>query len=306
MARIIACCGLVLAVVLSLELVREARNRPHALLDGVVEFGGSSSNAATSSINATDRAADEAIDVWRTLELWNRIEKSQASQMKVSDSKKRASIIGSQKSVSPLKCDPRLVFTRKDAAVLVALFQDNKGVIRVILTKRAQNLSSHAGEVAIPGGKREKEDADHIATALREAKEEIGLESSLVRILTTAQPEPIFSKSFLRVTPVIGLIIDKAKLELIPNPGEVEMIFDAPLKMFLKDHGHYYEERNWLGFTHQVHFFKYHTGTDKFLIWGLTAGILIQCASIVYRELPAFENLRAPNSQADETLHFNR
>ncbi|KAH7422863.1 hypothetical protein KP509_12G029400 [Ceratopteris richardii] len=266
MARIIACCGLVLAVVLSLELVREARNRPHALLDGVVEFGGSSSNAATSSINATDRAADEAIDVWRTLELWNRIEKSQASQMKVSDSKKRASIIGSQKSVSPLKCDPRLVFTRKDAAVLVALFQDNKGVIRVILTKRAQNLSSHAGEVAIPGGKREKEDADHIATALREAKEEIGLESSLVRILTTAQPEPIFSK----------------------------------------DHGHYYEERNWLGFTHQVHFFKYHTGTDKFLIWGLTAGILIQCASIVYRELPAFENLRAPNSQADETLHFNR
>ncbi|KAJ6396794.1 hypothetical protein OIU77_021758 [Salix suchowensis] len=62
------------------------------------------------------------------------------------------------------------------------------GELRVILTKRSSQLSSHLGEVALPGGKREEGDADDIATALREAKEEIGLDPSLVDVVTVIEP----------------------------------------------------------------------------------------------------------------------
>uniref|UniRef100_A0A7C9D451 Acetyl-CoA hydrolase n=1 Tax=Opuntia streptacantha TaxID=393608 RepID=A0A7C9D451_OPUST len=59
------------------------------------------------------------------------------------------------------------------AAVLVCIFEGGDGDLRVILTERSLNLSSHSGEVALPGGKMEEGDADEVATALREAKEEI-------------------------------------------------------------------------------------------------------------------------------------
>ncbi|XP_034893812.1 nudix hydrolase 22, chloroplastic isoform X2 [Populus alba] len=76
----------------------------------------------------------------------------------------------------------------KRAAVLICIFEGNDGELRVILTQRSSQLSSHSGEVALPGGKREEGDADDIATALREAKEEIGLDPSLVDVVTVIEP----------------------------------------------------------------------------------------------------------------------
>lgn len=106
----------------------------------------------------------------------------------------------------------------KRAAVLVCLFEGDQGEVRVILTKRSSTLSTHSGrnfsflfscriclaskpfqlgrfpfliisgEVSFPGGKVEKGDADDIDTALREAKEEIGLDPSLVNVVTIFEP----------------------------------------------------------------------------------------------------------------------
>lgn len=76
----------------------------------------------------------------------------------------------------------------KRAAVLICVFEGDDGNLRVFLTLRASSLSTHSGEVALPGGKREEGDADDVATALREAKEEIGLDPSLVSVITTLQP----------------------------------------------------------------------------------------------------------------------
>ncbi|XP_061978667.1 nudix hydrolase 15, mitochondrial-like isoform X2 [Populus nigra] len=76
----------------------------------------------------------------------------------------------------------------KRAAVLICIFEGNDGELRVILTQRSSQLSSHSGEVALPGGKREEGDADDIATALREAEEEIGLDPSLVDVVTVIEP----------------------------------------------------------------------------------------------------------------------
>uniref|UniRef100_A0A0C9QM83 TSA: Wollemia nobilis Ref_Wollemi_Transcript_25006_1103 transcribed RNA sequence n=1 Tax=Wollemia nobilis TaxID=56998 RepID=A0A0C9QM83_9CONI len=181
------------------------------------------------------------------------------------------------------------------ASVLICLFEGSEGDLRVILTKRSGNLSSHSGEVALPGGKMDEEDVDESETALREAREEIGLNPSHVKVITTL--EPFLSKHLLRVTPVVGLLTNRESFLPVLNPGEVDAIFDAPLEMFLKNENHRSEEKQWMGFNYTVHHFDFETENKKFLIWGLTAGILVRAASIVYQKPPEFEEM-LPNFEA--------
>ncbi|KAA8515161.1 hypothetical protein F0562_018339 [Nyssa sinensis] len=172
------------------------------------------------------------------------------------------------------------------AAVLICLFEDDKGDLRVILTKRSSTLSSHSGEVSLPGGKTEEGDADDIKTALREAEEEIGLDPSLVNVVTIL--EPFVNKRGMTVVPVIGILSDSKAFNPSPNAAEVEAIFDAPLEMFVKDENRRAEEREWMGDKYLLHFFDYEAQDNKYVIWALTAGILIRVASIVYERPPAF------------------
>ncbi|OMO76309.1 hypothetical protein CCACVL1_15772 [Corchorus capsularis] len=181
---------------------------------------------------------------------------------------------------------------RKRAAVLVCIFRGNNDDLRVILTKRSSTLSSHSGEVALPGGKREETDADDVATALREANEEIGLDPSLVDVVTVL--EPIFTKGSMIVVPVIGILSDAKAFSPTPSADEVEAIFDAPLEMFLKDENRRAEERDWMGEKYLLHYFNYEAENENYLIWALTAGILIRVASIVYQRPPAFLEQRPP------------
>ncbi|RZC69054.1 hypothetical protein C5167_032160 [Papaver somniferum] len=197
---------------------------------------------------------------------------------------KVVSQLGFAQSATPI-ADPER-FTCKKAAVLVCLFEDNVGGLRVILTKRSTRLSSHSGEVALPGGKADEGDANDEETATREANEEIGLDPSLVNIVTVL--EPFLSKHLMRVVPVIGILSDQQAFTPIPNPAEVEEIFDAPLEMFLKDENRTSEEREWLGDKYLIHFFDYKAENKEFVIWGLTAGILIRAASVVYGQPPSF------------------
>ncbi|KAM6574829.1 hypothetical protein CsatA_023156 [Cannabis sativa] len=83
---------------------------------------------------------------------------------------------------------PQLTNFPKRAAVLVCIFQGDGGDLRVILTKRSSNLSTHSGDVALPGGKADEGDANDVETALREAHEEIGLDPSLVNVVTVLHP----------------------------------------------------------------------------------------------------------------------
>ncbi|CAL9015598.1 unnamed protein product [Prunus brigantina] len=178
----------------------------------------------------------------------------------------------------------------KRAAVLVCLFKGEDGDLHVILTKRASTLSSNPGDVALPGGKREEGDADDVDTALREAKEEIGLDPSLVNVITVLQP--IVTKRGMAVVPVIGLLSDIKAFSPAPNAAEVEAMFYAPLEMFLKDENRRAEEREWMGAKYLLHYFNYEADGKEYVIWALTAGILIRTASIVYQRQPPFPEQR--------------
>ncbi|CAD6265582.1 unnamed protein product [Miscanthus lutarioriparius] len=183
------------------------------------------------------------------------------------------------------------LFRPRRAAVLVCLFRGDGGELRVILTKRSSSLSTHSGEVSLPGGKVEEGDADDAATALRESKEEIGLDPALVTVV--ASLEHFLSKHLLVVVPVVGILSDRQAFKPALNIAEVDEIFDVPLEMFLKDENRTSEEREKMGQTFTVHYFTYEKGIQKYLIWGLTARILIHAASVVYQRPPDFTERRA-------------
>ncbi|CAN6996270.1 unnamed protein product [Brassica rapa subsp. trilocularis] len=134
---------------------------------------------------------------------------------------KLISHVGFHKPISPAK----------KAAVLICLFEGDDGDLRVILTKRASGLSTHSGEVSLPGGKAEEGDKDDDGvTATREADEEIGLHPSLVDVV--AFLEPFLSQHLLRVTPVVGILWDRKAFNPTPNPAEVELCLMHLLKCF--------------------------------------------------------------------------
>ena len=123
-------------------------------------------------------------------------------------------------SAAPRSGDPLAVLRRRlslpalgvpvperHAAVLVAL-SGPSDALDVTLTRRAEHMNSHAGEVALPGGKHEPGDADLDVTALRESAEEIGLPASAVELL--GRLEPLETINGLTVVPFVGFVPDAA------------------------------------------------------------------------------------------------
>ncbi|XP_033125336.1 nudix hydrolase 11-like [Anneissia japonica] len=168
---------------------------------------------------------------------------------------------------------------RKRATVLVPLFFKNDSV-HVLLTVRAQHMKSFAGDVALPGGKRDECDNDDVDTALREAWEEIGLPKTAVQVISQGSSRT--SEHGLQVVPVIGFIPDDFQPCL--NLDEVEDSFSVPLIDFLLSNKHslqMFGKYIFPKFTHNI-------GNKTYKIWGLTAHICIDVASIVFDKKPDF------------------
>ncbi|WP_170606630.1 CoA pyrophosphatase [Ruegeria arenilitoris] len=137
---------------------------------------------------------------------------------------------------------------------------------RLILTKRSSALKHHPGQIAFPGGKQDEGDKDVTATALREAKEEIGLPLEFPRILGRLPThETVTSFS---VTPVIA-VLDRP-FDPVPEPGEVEEVFSVPLAHVLDPANYVIESRRWRG--QKRYYFTVPYG--PYYIWGATARIL--------------------------------
>lgn len=153
----------------------------------------------------------------------------------------------------------------RPAAVLIAL-QDGPEGLSLYLTKRSAQLRHHPGQIALPGGKVERNDPSPVFTALREANEEIGLAPEALDVLGTMEPHETVT-GFL-VTPVIARI--EQPFCARPEPGEVEEVFTVPFS-HVADLAHYrIEKRRWRGSWR--HYYVVPWG--PYYIWGATARIL--------------------------------
>lgn len=159
-----------------------------------------------------------------------------------------------------------------DAAVLIPVTEG--AVPELILTRRAGHLSSHAGEVAFPGGKRDASDASIIATALRESREEIGLPEARVEVI--GELGIFTSRVGLRVHPVIGLV--PADVPLTASPDEIESIFRVPVDFFLNEKPVYTHSFRFMGQDVTVPSFNY----GEYVIWGLTAFMIVDLMKRAY------------------------
>ncbi len=127
----------------------------------------------------------------------------------------------------------------RPSAVLAALYDDVDGLATVVLTRRSAHLRSHRGEVSFPGGGAEPGDADLVATAVREAHEEVSLDPAAVEIIGEIDHlQTVTSRSY--IVPFVGALTGRP--ELAPNPAEVAAILHVTLAELL-DPAIYHQER---------------------------------------------------------------
>lgn len=176
-------------------------------------------------------------------------------------------------------CD-RITLNARQAAVLVILYQGRRGDLRTVLTVRAGHLTHHPGEVALPGGRCEPQDASLVFTAFREAEEEVGICAKSLHLLTILPPILSRSSNFI-VTPVVAWI-NKAPTRFKPAPTEVARVFTVPIRKFINKSPSY-------SFMHledeyPLHCVRHYT----FRVMGLTCNILVHTASIAFDVQPEF------------------
>tara|TARA_X000001036_G_scaffold380448_1_gene371868 strand:- start:48 stop:572 length:525 start_codon:yes stop_codon:yes gene_type:complete len=129
-----------------------------------------------------------------------------------------------------------------EAAVLIPIVERNNG-LKVILTKRSNNLKQHPGQVSFPGGKSEKTDKSLVATALRETKEEIGINNKNVEIL--GQLSKHVTITGFKITPFIGKIRTGFSTKI--QTSEVSEIFEVPLSYLSNPKNFRVESVKWKG-----------------------------------------------------------
>jgi len=173
------------------------------------------------------------------------------------------------RSYVPQFHDRGLPGTGRTSAVLVALYVHDEEPM-VLLTRRSPTMRAHTHEVAFPGGRHDESDVDHIATALREAEEEVNLDPASVEIIG-ALDWFVTGGSGSLVHPFVGVLAGPP-IGLVANPDEVEAILHVPLAELLLDE--VWREELWTrdGQTAPVTFFELYGDT----IWGATGNILRQ------------------------------
>ena len=153
----------------------------------------------------------------------------------------------------------------KPAAVLVPVVERPRG-LNILLTQRSDELPTHAGQIAFPGGKIDAGDTSPLDAALRETFEETGIERRFVEpvgYLDTFETGTGFC-----IVPVVGVV--SHGFELVPEPGEVTDIFEVPLAFLMEPRNHIHKNVMWKGKMRSFYEMPY----EGRYIWGVTAAML--------------------------------
>jgi len=168
----------------------------------------------------------------------------------------------------------------RPSAVLMPFFYEDDQ-LKVLFTVRHKDLKHHKGEISFPGGKKDDEDKDLIETALRETKEEVGIDRSQITIV--GQMDDLFTLTKYIITPYVGIITGNFKI--ITSDQEVFRVIKVPLSIFGKNG--YFQEEEWKmtqnGASHPIFYYYWR----KNIIWGATAYMMNQFMEIIYDYQPS-------------------
>jgi 8-oxo-dGTP pyrophosphatase MutT (NUDIX family) len=163
-----------------------------------------------------------------------------------------------------LKADLAVMAPPRAAAVLVPIVLRSE--LTVLLTQRSNDVPSHPGQISFPGGKMETYDATPVDCALREAKEEIGLETSRVEPL--GYLDSYRTGTGFQISPVVAFVTPG--FDAVLDPREVLEVFEVPLAFLMDSANHQKASREWRGRDR----FFYAMPYEGRYIWGATAGML--------------------------------
>ena len=180
-----------------------------------------------------------------------------------------AALKSALQNYEPPPIPPQFMDSAK-ASVMVLVREGSRPTI--VLTERTAHLSSHAGEVAWPGGRVEPVDVNPLAAGLRETFEEIGVPQAAVTVIGELPGE--ISKFGLWVTPYVGLI--SADQSVTANPSEVASIFEIPMDWLSANPPNEIERLDRHGETQWAPVYYF----DNYRVWGLTALILASLVDI--------------------------
>jgi len=151
--------------------------------------------------------------------------------------------------------EPKRMRGGRPAAVLVPLVERDDGA-HLWLLRRPDAMRSHAGQVAFPGGKTDPTDESPRETALREAREELGIEAARVDVL--GQLDDYVTITSFVITPIVAWV--PPDMPMTPNPSEVARVFTMPLARFFEPKSGIFPRRGWT--------------YDGELVWGATAAMI--------------------------------
>lgn len=184
-------------------------------------------------------------------------------------------LVGSSKT-STMSPNDELVYP--EAAVLVAIAVDGDE-LSVLLTRRAGHLNLHPGEAAFPGGKRDPGDGTLLATALREANEEVGLHAGDFEYL--GRLDQHLTRSNIKVAPYV--VVLARDVVLVPSLDELDCIYKIPLSFFAKHENMQLDSADYQGIMKRVPRFDVSTSEHgDHSIWGVTALIIVDLMNTVF------------------------
>jgi 8-oxo-dGTP pyrophosphatase MutT (NUDIX family) len=158
--------------------------------------------------------------------------------------------------------------SKRRAAGVLVLFYQRHGELHVVFFKRTEKVPTHKGQVAFPGGSGEAKDNDLMATALREAQEELGIDPDRVVMIGPLKPFDTFVSNFV-VSPFCGFLVDPEPV-FTAQPFEVEEVYEVPLERLRAKRIRHRGRVPGFNVPFPLPYYR----IDDAIIWGATGGIV--------------------------------